>query len=137
MEKVKGERQSVPQLLLLAAFISLSACGNDAQQAPQSDTPQPPTIVETGKAVFQQNCTTCHLLKADATGPALQGVLTRWGGDTALLRAYIRNPQKMIDEKEPHALKAYEKWKPTVMTPFPKLDDGDINALIAYLQSGE
>ena len=137
MQNLKCKMQNVCRLLALPAIVLFSACGNGGQPAQQSDALKPPTIVETGKAVFQQNCTTCHLLKGDATGPALQGVLSRWDGDTALLRAYIRNPQKMIDDKEPHALKAYEKWKPTVMTPFPKLDDADINALIAYFQSGQ
>jgi cytochrome c2 len=124
------------RLLLLGVCASgLLSCGNEEQQTTQAL--QPPTVLETGKAVFQQYCTACHLLQADGTGPTLQGVLGRWGGDSARIRAFIRNPQKLIDEKDPDAMKSYEKWKPAMMTGFPQLSDEDLNAVIAYLESGK
>jgi mono/diheme cytochrome c family protein len=118
--------------LLLLPLLALAACGSEEQPAYTAKEPSP---VELGKALFQQNCSVCHLVKADAAGPALQGVVQRWGNDTARLIAYIHNPQKLIDEKDPNAVEAYEKWKPTVMTPFPQLSDQDIKAILAYIQS--
>jgi cytochrome c551/c552 len=120
--------------LLFSCIVFFASCSNEPKPA---QILQPPTVLETGKAMFQQNCATCHLLSSEVAAPALKGVLDRWGGDSARLRAFIRNPKKAIDEKDPNALKAYEKWKPTIMTAYPQLSDEDLNALIAYFQSAE
>lgn len=122
------------RFLLLFLFVALSACGGATSQQGAAVEAGDQNAAA-GKAIFRQHCSTCHLLSSNATGPALQGVLTRWDGDSAALRAYIRNPAKSIEQKEPHALKAWEQYKPTVMTPFLNLSDGDLNALIAYFQS--
>jgi cytochrome c551/c552 len=118
----------VPCLLLLAS------CSDGPRPG---QTLQPPTLLESGKAIFKQNCATCHLLTSEVAAPALKGVLERWGGDSARLKAFIRSPKEAIDQKDPNALKAYEKWKPTIMTSYPQLSDEDLDALIAYFQSAE
>ncbi len=122
--------------MLAGLGVFFSACSNEAPQK-QPEVTQGNPQIEEGKAIFRQNCTTCHLMQANAAGPALQGVLTRWDGDSAAMRAYIRNPSASIEAKEPHALKAWEKYKPTVMPAFPNFSDGELNALIAYLQRGQ
>ena len=122
------------QALLFLCLLLLASC--DDRQGP-AKTLQPPTVLENGKAIFQQNCATCHLLTSEVAAPALKGVLARWGGDSARLKAFIRNPKKAIDEKDPNALMAYEKWKPTIMTAYTQLSDEDLNALIAYFSSAE
>lgn len=122
--------------MLALLVLGLAACGDDAPKQPL-EVAQGNVQVEEGKSIFRQQCTTCHLFAKDAVGPALQGVLARWDGDSVALRAYIRNPAASIDAKEPHAVKAWEKWKPSVMTPFPNLSDEELNALIAYFQSAQ
>jgi cytochrome c2 len=122
---------------LTCTITGLLSCNSSSQQGEQSGASPGNPLVEHGKAVFQTNCSSCHNLKNDIVGPSLNGVLARWDNDTVKLRAYIHNPAKMIEEKEPHALKAYERFKPTVMTPFPNLSDEDINAMIAYFQSNQ
>lgn len=124
-------------MLLPALAIFFVACGNEPQPGGQGATSQPPSIIERGKTVFGQNCSSCHLLKKDAIGPALQGILSRWDGDSAQLKAYIHNPEKLFADKELHAGKAYEKFKPAMMPGFPTLSDADLNALIAYFQSNQ
>lgn len=126
-------------LCLLTLGCSLwmfSSCGGETQ--PSGDgaaATKESSPADQGKAIFQQYCTACHLMEADVAGPALKGVVARWNNDTERLKAYIRNPQKLIDEKDPNAVAAYEKYKPQVMTPFPQLSDADLDALIAYLHS--
>ncbi len=135
MQHLKGKMQKGLLAMLAGLGLLASACGNDTSQQ-QDAVAQGDAHVEEGKAIFRQSCTTCHMLKTDATGPALQGVLKRWDGDSVALRAYIRNPAASIEAKEPHALKAWEQFKPTVMPAFPQLTDEQLNSLIAYFQGG-
>ncbi len=48
-----------------------------------------------GKALFAQNCASCHAVNKDLTGPALKGVEDRWP-DKKLLYKWIRNNQEVI-----------------------------------------
>ena len=131
--RTKGRLISV----LAVGVCLLAACGDDAEKN-KAGFPevaqQPQTPASKGERLFKQNCTTCHNMKFDATGPALAGVLGRWNNDTSRIKAYIRNPSKMIEAGDPEAVRAYEKYKPTVMTPFPGLTDEELDQLIAYLR---
>jgi cytochrome c1 len=69
------------------------------------------------------------------TGPDLTSVLERWGNDTARIKAYIRNPVKAIEAGDPEAVKAFEAFKPTIMTPFPQLSDAELSDIVSYLRS--
>jgi mono/diheme cytochrome c family protein len=95
------------------------------------------SIAETGKTLFRNNCATCHNknMKDDLTGPALANVTEKWAEyPTEDLYKWIRNSQKMIEEKHPRALELWEAWKPTVMNDFSELSNEEIDALIAYIE---
>ena len=112
----------------------LSACGGSG---PTTDVPKvdPGTPSSEGKKLFRKYCTTCHIMGQVMTGPDLTGVLPRWDNDTTRLMAYIRNPAKAIEAGDPQAVKAFEAFKPTIMTAFPQLSDAELSALISYLRN--
>ncbi len=85
-----------------------------------------------GKNLFLQNCASCHAVKIDLVGPALAGVEQRWN-DQQKLYAYIRNAPKFIYEDK-YARELWEKYNRTMMTPFPDLTDGDIDAILEYVR---
>ncbi|TMI92171.1 MAG: c-type cytochrome [Bacteroidetes bacterium] len=59
------------RLILLVTFFVFSFSKTNAQD---------------GKAVFLAKCASCHSMGNDgATGPNLQGVVERWGGDVNLV----------------------------------------------------
>lgn len=91
-----------------------------------------------GHDLFVANCASCHSknMKDDLTGPALGDVAEHWGKYLRKdLYAYIRNSQAMVKAKHPRAVELWKKWQPTLMTHFPDLTDGDIEAILAYINA--
>lgn len=84
-----------------------------------------------GKTLFQANCATCHNPLKDATGPALGGKSYSWPS-RQWVYDWVRNPSGMIAKGDKHALELFDKYKPTVMTAFPKLKNEEIAAIIQY-----
>jgi cytochrome c2 len=100
-----------------------------------------------GKTLFN-NCRNCHKIHEDFTGPALNGITEkrsrRW------LYEFTRNPAKSISETMALLNKAdsidrnlldnyygycsFNQFKPTMMTPFSSLTDGDLDAIYAYIK---
>ncbi len=120
-------------VLIGVGLSALTACGGGSgTEAPKVD---PGKKSSPGKLLFRQYCTTCHIMGQTMTGPDLTGVLERWSNDTARLKAYIRNPAKAIQDGDPEAVRAYEAFKPTIMTPFPQLSDQELGDIVAYLKN--
>lgn len=112
-----------------------------------------------GKTLFVKNCTSCHSIDKNTTGPALAWVEERWQDKDNLI-AYIKNPGAFL--KEPirvgsktldtiFDLKSYERarkmvkdweyanfifceWNKQAMTAFEgQLNDEQINAILNYI----
>ena len=86
-----------------------------------------------GKALFNANCAACHKLDAKMTGPALRNISAKH--DKKWLYSWIRNSSAMIKSGDPQAAALWAEYKPSVMTAFPQLSDGDLDNLIAYMDS--
>ncbi len=84
-----------------------------------------------GKQLFMVNCGTCHHPTRDLTGPSFYGVRNRWK-NKKLLYEYIKNSTAVI-KKDAYAKQLFEKWNKTVMTPFPKLTNANIDAIFDYI----
>jgi mono/diheme cytochrome c family protein len=95
---------------------------------------QDQAAVEAGKALFKNNCASCHNkdMKSKMTGPALGGAVERWGDDVALY-SWIRNSQAMVSKGHPRAVQIYNEFGKSVMTSFPSLKDADIANILAYI----
>jgi mono/diheme cytochrome c family protein len=84
-------------------------------------------LVKKGQQVYAaQKCSMCHSVakKGNPTGP-LDGVATKWTADE--LRQWIVNWKEM-------AAKHKATRKPP-MTDYSKLPKGDVDALVAYMQT--
>jgi mono/diheme cytochrome c family protein len=83
-----------------------------------------------GKALFMNNCSSCHGTDKAATGPALAGADSRWpSGD--LLHKWVRNWEDAVATGDAYATKM-ATYSPTQMNKFPQLKDEDIDAILKY-----
>jgi mono/diheme cytochrome c family protein len=104
----------------------------DPEPLPSKDSL--PAYLESGRMLFQQNCSSCHSLDKDLTGPKLSGVELRgpWR-DRSKLFAFTRNPVPfMAQDFYTHELKTRYA---TLMTAFPQLNDESLNALYDYIRN--
>jgi hypothetical protein len=70
---------------------------------------------------FRQNCISCHTMGGGwLTGPDLKGVLTR--KDLGWLVRFVLNPQAMMDQGDPYALKLRQEARDIIM---PKISGRD------------
>ena len=89
--------------------------------------------VDVGAYVFKSRCGACHTVgKGDSIGPDLLDVTTR--RPRVWLVRYLRNPDQMLEEKDPIAVELYERYK-NVPMPNLRLSDGEISLLLAYLEA--
>lgn len=116
-------------LPVFAVAITVLSCGGSGNSDSGSTPAEDPAA-----AVFTQKCSMCHEFNEDKIGPALKGVSERWAGDTARLKAFIRNSQAVIKSGDPYANELYTKWNQSVMPPFEGLSPAELDALVHYLK---
>jgi cytochrome c551/c552 len=88
-----------------------------------------------GKALFNQKCASCHAIDKNLVGPALKGVEDRWD-DKAMLYDWVRNSASVIKKGYPRAVAVYNEYNKVQMTAFPELKNEDIDAILAYINTG-
>lgn len=96
-----------------------------------------------GELLFQNNCSNCHKISKDYTGPTLLGITER--RPKQWLYEFTRNPSRKInsissdnlynDEPDYYSACLFKKWKPTVMTGFPNFSDSTLDAIFSYIKS--
>ncbi|MEM7102624.1 MAG: cytochrome c [Bacteroidota bacterium] len=132
---------SVLLLVLVFAAASFSFNSDAAEKDPESELvvkseKEELSPVELhGKALFRSHCANCHNkdMKSLMTGPALAGTTDRWANyPKEDLYDWIRNSQKMINEKHPKAVELWKQFK-VQMTSFEWMSDKDIDAILAYI----
>jgi mono/diheme cytochrome c family protein len=87
-----------------------------------------------GKALFSQNCASCHAIDKKLTGPALKGVEDRWGGDRKKLHAWIHNSQAFLKTGDTYANNLYTEYNKIAMNLFPNLSEKEIDAILDYVK---
>ncbi len=88
---------------------------------------------EDGKAIFEKKCSVCHTIgQGVKIGPDLKDVYKRRTEEW--LRRMIKEPDKMIEEKDPVALQLFKEFKGVAM-PNLGLKDEELNLIIAFLKS--
>jgi protein SCO1 len=89
--------------------------------------------INKAEELFRYRCNSCHSLSADSgLGPGLYGVTLQ--RDRAWLKRWIKEPDKMLAEKDPIAIDLYNRYNKVLM-PNLRLNDSDAEALIDYLDS--
>lgn len=110
------------RLLLLVTFFIFSFSKINAQDANAA-----------GKAVFLAKCASCHTMGNDgATGPNLQGVVSRWDDDKGRVKKWILN-YSALAKTDKHAADVAAS-RPAVMQIFEgQITDGELDAVIEYV----
>ena len=119
-----------------SAFLSvslLSVCLAPFLALPQAA--EASASVSEGERIFSQLCTACHTIgKGKLVGPDLSGVTTR--REETWLARQIKEPDRMIAEKDPIAMELLKESNNVPMVPL-GLKDAQVQAVIAYLKSTE
>ncbi len=90
--------------------------------------------ISKGEEIFRSRCSACHSIgESDGIGPDLLGV-TKVRSRTWLTR-WLKEPDKMLAEKDPIATALFKKYK-NIPMPNLKLQRADIIELLSYM-SGE
>lgn len=86
-----------------------------------------------GKAVFNAKCAACHQIFKNSTGPALGGMEERgpWS-DRKKLYSWIHNPAAFM-ANDPYTQDLKTKYNGILMTGFPDLSEGEIDAVVDYV----
>lgn len=114
--------RSLTKILSIFLFITLSSSIGHQINA------------QDGKALFSQNCASCHAVNKKLTGPALAGVEDRWS-EKKNLYAWIKNSAAYLKTGDPYATKLYNEYNKIAMNSFPGLADKDIDAILAYIKT--
>src|SRR5690606_7094745 len=118
MKKV-GNHTSFSRILFLClTFVLTFSTGSFAQD------------VAKGKELFNANCSACHKLDANSTGPALRGLVDRHS--TEELHNWLKNSLGSIKSEDAAAVKLFNEWNKVPTNSFPNLSDEDIYNTIAY-----
>ena len=107
------------KVLLIIFFISIS-CQNDSKGIDALDNKGVGPIINviledkvnismanSGEKLFNQLCTSCHIINEDYIGPAMSGILNRRSPEWIM--NMILNPIQMLEE-DPIAIELLEKY---------------------------
>lgn len=90
------------------------------------------TDTSAGIYIFRTRCASCHTIgEGDRLGPDLRGVAS--ARNPVWLSRWIREPDRMIAERDPAALALLARYRNLAM-PNLRLEQGDVDAVIAYLR---
>ena len=85
-----------------------------------------------GEYMFRTRCAACHTVgKGDGVGPDLAGLSTR--REKAWVARYLREPEKMLAEKDATAIALYEKYK-QVRMPNLVLSPDEMDAILGGIE---
>jgi protein SCO1 len=83
--------------------------------------------------LYRFRCSACHSLGSkDGLGPGLQGVTKK--RDKLWLARWLKEPDKMLAEKDPIAIDLYNRYNKILM-PNLRLSDSDVEALIKFMDA--
>lgn len=106
----------------------------NAQAEAEAPVIRPPS---TGEQLFRTRCSSCHTL-GDAEpgitrglGPDLLGVTRQ--RDAHWLTRWLKEPDRMLAEKDPLAMLLYEQYNQLAM-PNMRLGETEVAALLGYLE---
>lgn len=129
---LRSIRRIFPVILLLVVFAGGQVLAQDSTAAASSGGGD----AAAGKALFEgNNCNTCHAVTAEKlVGPGLKGVVQRTPGKEWLYK-WIKNSTAVIASGDEYANKIYNEYAKVQMASYPDLTNGDIDNILAYIES--
>jgi mono/diheme cytochrome c family protein len=97
-----------------------------------NDYPEDKKTIEEGKALFTQNCSSCHSFTQRGIGPDLSGVTTEL--TKPMLLRFIRNSQSVIEGGNPRGIKLLQEYK-VPMPSFEALSNDQMLSVLAYINT--
>jgi protein SCO1/2 len=129
---MKNSATDNPRFLATMIGDFLNSWKSHKAEAPANYAQPQKVEVSPGQYLFATRCAACHTIgNGDSVGPDLKGVTSLRPHDW--LSQFIKRPDQMIDAKDPVALDLMSKYK-NVRMPNVNLGDGDVQALIGYMQ---
>ena len=119
-------------LKLLVAFCISQFILINAHSQTTNEYPKDKRIIEEGKALFVQNCSSCHNFTQRGIGPNLSGVTSQVS--KPWLVRFIRDSQKVIEDGDVRAKKLFEEYK-VPMPSFNAFSDDQIVSILAYIKT--
>ncbi|MFB6257150.1 MAG: c-type cytochrome [Flavobacteriales bacterium] len=89
-----------------------------------------------GKALFDNNCATCHHPTKELQAPPLKGASKKWkeAGQRDLLYKWVRNPNEVAEMGNDYVDQLIEKWKPKYgMMSARNVSNKEIDAILSYV----
>lgn len=93
--------------------------------------------MEIGKALFKNLCAMCHnkTMTDDMTGPALEGTLKRFDGDTLKIFRYIKNQAEYLQtEKDKRMIALNKEWSEMSKPPNEDLTLNELKSILLYIE---
>lgn len=118
------------KLFIVVCISQLIAFNAKAQGS--TDYSKDEKLIEQGKALFIQNCSSCHSFKQRGIGPNLSGVTAEVPG--SVLVRFIRNSQSIIKGGNPRAIRLFAEFK-NQMPSFENLSNDELGTVLAYLNT--
>jgi protein SCO1/2 len=134
---IKRSSFESPQLLanILARTLNSNASGAPSGARQSYAEAGRVTDNSQGAYIFRTRCAACHTIGGgDRLGPDLRGVVS--ARQPAWLARWIREPDKMIAERDPTALALMARYRNLPM-PNLRLEEQDADAVIDYLKRQE
>lgn len=102
---------------------------------PSYSQAKPLPNISKAEELFQFRCSSCHSLGSEnGLGPGLSGVTQM--RERAWLKRWLKEPDKMLAEKDPIAIDLYNRYNKILM-PNLRLSDGDVEGLLLFLESAD
>lgn len=117
---------------LLSAFLLGIVSCNSGKSSKKNDIATDTASIAKGEKLFIQNCSSCHNFRQDGIGPQLSGITMEASAEW--IRHFIKQPKQLIDSGDRRAQLLFEKYH-VIMPSFAAYSDGDIDAVIAFLNT--
>lgn len=100
----------------------------------QNVYPNQPSVLEAGKKLFEEHCSSCHNFSQKSIGPALHRATSELPKEW--LKKFIHNAPQMIESGEDRSVKIFEEYQ-QIMPPFTFLQDEQIDEILAFIHQNQ
>ena len=109
-------------------FLNFFSCKSPDKNFISSD----PAVIAKGESFFTHECSGCHNFRQQGIGPQLSGITS--DASIEWIQNFIKNPKHVIESGDERGQMLFKKYK-TIMPSFPTLAEGDVDAIIAFLNT--